>query len=149
MKQHNKLVNNVFISKGLLKHYVCLALQATIDESKSLLLSVELIDHVYMPTKLYTGHIWPRPKLENNQPAPSAALTLRDLDNTQASICPHTKLKLNTISQEIQDVNDTLENLSINHTTIKSDQMADLPGEAFTNASNGLHICLHDVLGQL
>lgn len=149
VKQHNKLVNNVFISKGLLKHYVCLALQAVIGKSKSLSLSVELNDHVCMPTKLYTGHIWPRPKLEDNHPALSEALTLKDLDDTQASICRHTKLKLNIISQGIQDIKDTLENLSLNHTTVKSDRMADLLGEAFTNTSNGLYIRLQDVLGQL
>ena len=54
---HDKVEQDVFISKGLLKHYVCLALQAAIDNPNSLAQTFELVDRVYMPDSLYLGHI--------------------------------------------------------------------------------------------
>ena len=81
---HDTVVQDVLISKGLLKHYVCLALQAAIDNPNSLADAFELIDHVQMPDSLYVGHIWPRPGTTDEQ---LSTLTHKDLEDTRASIC--------------------------------------------------------------
>ena len=52
VNHHDTLVKDVLISEGLLKHYVCLALQAAIDNPNSLAQTFELVDRVYMPDSL-------------------------------------------------------------------------------------------------
>ena len=107
---HDTLVKDVLISKGLLKHYVCLALQAAINNPDSSADAFELVDHVQMPDSLHVGHIWPRPGSTNKQ---VSTLTLKDLNDTRMSICQHTTNKFNALSHEIQELKGALENLAI------------------------------------
>ena len=146
VNHHDTLVKDVLISEGLLKHYVCLALQAAINNPDSSADAFELVDHVNMPDSLYVGHIWPRPGSTNEQ---SSTLTLRDLDDTRMSICQHTTTKFNAISHELQELKGALDNLATAPVQVKQERMADLPSDPYTNITNGLHIRLLDVLSQL
>ena len=143
--KHDTLVQDVLISEGLLKHYVCLALQAAIDNPNSSADAFELIDNVQMPDSLYVGHIWPRPGSADGQ---LSALTQQDLDDTRSSICQHTTNKFNALSHEIRELKGALDTLAMPPPP-KQERMADLPAEPYTNNTNGLHIRLQDVLSQL